>query len=99
MSRARRSRAPTGPPAARCSPPGVTAIAGFGVLVLSDITMLRDFGLRDADRPDRLAARRAVVLPAVLVLAERDDLLEAALARVRRAVSGLPRPGRRARVA
>ena len=38
---------------------GVTAIAGFGVLVLSDITMLRDFGLVTLDRPERLAARRA----------------------------------------
>ena len=38
---------------------GVTAIAGFGVLALSDITMLRDFGAGDADRLERVADRRA----------------------------------------
>ena len=39
------ARAPTARRAPRCSPPGVTAIAGFAVLALSDIRMLRDFGL------------------------------------------------------
>ena len=38
---------------------GATAIAGFAVLAFSDVAMLRDFGLRDGGRPDRLAARRA----------------------------------------
>ena len=38
---------------------GATAIAGFAVLVVSDIRMLRDFGDRDGGRPDRVAARRA----------------------------------------
>ena len=37
---------------------GATAIAGFAVLVVSDIRMLRDFGFVTVDRPDRLAARR-----------------------------------------
>ena len=37
---------------------GVTAIVGFGVLVLSDIAMLRDFGDRHSDRSQRLARRR-----------------------------------------
>ena len=35
---------PTRAPAPPCSPPGVTAIAGFAVLIASDIRMLRDFG-------------------------------------------------------
>ena len=38
---------------------GVTAIAGFGVLALSDIRMLRDFGLVTLIDLTRLAARRA----------------------------------------
>ena len=36
---------------------GVTAIAGFAALVSSDIRMLRDFGIVDRRRPDRVAAR------------------------------------------
>ncbi len=38
---------------------GATAIFGFGVLALSDIRMLRDFGLVTLDGPHRLAAGRA----------------------------------------
>ncbi len=38
---------------------GVTAIAGFGVLALSDIAMLRDFGLGHAGGPVCVADRRA----------------------------------------
>jgi uncharacterized protein len=78
---------------------GITAIAGFGVLVLSNITMLRDFGFVTVIDLSVSLAGVLLVLPAVLVVGERDGLLSTARARVRRAVSGLPRPGRRARVA
>ena len=78
---------------------GITAIAGFGVLVLSNITMLRDFGFVTLIDLSVSLAGVLLLLPSVLALSERDDLLEAARARVRRAVSGLPRPGRRTRVA
>ena len=50
---------------------GVTAIAGFAVLIASDIAMLRDFGLVTViDLAVSLLGVLAV-LPAVLVLAER----------------------------
>jgi predicted RND superfamily exporter protein len=78
---------------------GITAIAGFGVLVLSNITMLRDFGFVTLIDLTVSLAGVMLLLPSVLALSERDDLLETARARVRRVVSGLPRPGRRARVA
>ena len=38
---------------------GATAIAGFAVLVVSDIRMLRDFGFVTVVDLDRVAARRA----------------------------------------
>jgi len=79
---------------------GVTAIAGFGVLVLSDIRMLRDFGLVTLIDLSVSLVGVLVALPAALVLAERDERgrlwegLPAAIARpLRRAV----RAGRRAR--
>ncbi len=50
---------------------GVTAIAGFGVLVLSDIRMLRDFGLVTLIDLSVSLVGVLVALPAVLVLAER----------------------------
>jgi hydrophobe/amphiphile efflux-3 (HAE3) family protein len=78
---------------------GITAIAGFGVLVLSDITMLREFGLVTLIDLSVSLAGVLLVLPSVLALSERDDLLEAAPGFVRKAFSWLPRPGRRARVA
>jgi predicted RND superfamily exporter protein len=78
---------------------GITAIAGFGVLVLSSITMLRDFGLVTLIDLSVSLAGVLLVLPAVLMLAEREDLAESARDLARRAVSGLPRPRRRARVA
>ncbi|WP_028059090.1 MMPL family transporter [Candidatus Solirubrobacter pratensis] len=61
---------------------GVTAIAGFAVLVASDIAMLRDFGLVTVVDLSVSLLGVLAVLPAVLVLAER------------RAVR-LPRRGRR----
>ncbi len=48
---------------------GVTAIAGFGVLVLSDIAMLRDFGLVTVIDLSVSLVGVLVALPAALVLA------------------------------
>ena len=56
---------------------GVTAIAGFAVLVVSDIRMLRDFGFVTVIDLTVALAGVLVVLPAVLVLAERDQPLRA----------------------
>ncbi|HXB14326.1 MAG TPA: MMPL family transporter [Solirubrobacteraceae bacterium] len=55
---------------------GATAIFGFGVLALSDITMLRDFGL--VTLIDLTVSLLGVLaaLPAALVLAERIGLRE-----------------------
>jgi uncharacterized protein len=50
---------------------GVTAIAGFGVLVLSDIRMLRDFGLVTLIDLSVSLVGVLVALPAALVIAER----------------------------
>jgi hypothetical protein len=50
---------------------GVTAIAGFGVLVLSDIAMLRDFGLVTVIDLSVSLVGVLVALPAALMLAER----------------------------
>jgi uncharacterized protein len=50
---------------------GVTAIAGFGVLVLSDIRMLRDFGLVTLIDLSVSLLGVMVALPAALMLAER----------------------------
>ncbi len=50
---------------------GVTATAGFGVLALSDIRMLRDFGLVTVVDLAVALLGVMVVLPSVLVLAER----------------------------
>jgi predicted RND superfamily exporter protein len=55
---------------------GVTAIAGFGVLVFSDITMLRDFGFVTLIDLTVSLAGVLLVLPAVLALSERGDVLE-----------------------
>jgi hypothetical protein len=49
---------------------GVTAIAGFGVLVLSDIRMLRDFGLVTLVDLSVSLLGVIVALPAALVIAE-----------------------------
>jgi uncharacterized protein len=49
---------------------GATAIAGFGVLVLSDITMLRDFGLVTLIDLSVSLVGVLVALPATLVLAD-----------------------------
>jgi hydrophobe/amphiphile efflux-3 (HAE3) family protein len=52
---------------------GATAIAGFGVLVLSDIRMLRDFGLVTLIDLSVSLVGVLVALPAALVIAERDQ--------------------------
>ncbi len=76
---------------------GVTAIAGFGVLTLSDIRMLRDFGLVTLIDLSVSLAGVLVALPAALVIADaaaegggRDERAglrrRQALARVVRAV-------------
>jgi predicted RND superfamily exporter protein len=78
---------------------GVTAIAGFAVLMLSDIRMLRDFGVVTVVDLAVALVGVLLVLPAVLILAERGELA-AMPARVRRAARrGLPRPRRPARAA
>jgi predicted RND superfamily exporter protein len=50
---------------------GTTAIAGFAVLALSDVAMLRDFGLVTVVDLTVSLLGVLAVLPAVLVLAER----------------------------
>ncbi|HKG37838.1 MAG TPA: MMPL family transporter [Conexibacter sp.] len=65
---------------------GVTAIAGFGVLAVSDFRMLRDFGIVTVVDLTVSLLGVLIVLPSVLVLAERKRLL----ARIRSA-----RPRRR----
>jgi predicted RND superfamily exporter protein len=74
---------------------GTTAIAGFAVLMVSDIRMLRDFGFVTVVDLTVALAGVMVVLPAVLVLAERRGLLAARTPAGRRRLR-LPR--RRGRV-
>jgi hypothetical protein len=52
---------------------GVTAIAGFGVLALSDIRMLRDFGIVTLIDLSVSLVGVLVALPAALMIAERDE--------------------------
>jgi predicted RND superfamily exporter protein len=73
---------------------GTTAIAGFAVLMVSDIRMLRDFGFVTVVDLTVSLAGVMVVLPAVLVLAERRGLLGAG-ARAGRPRLRLPRRRRR----
>jgi predicted RND superfamily exporter protein len=71
---------------------GVTAIAGFAVLVVSDVRMLRDFGFVTVVDLSVSLAGVLVVLPAVLLLAEDGRLRVPVGAWARR----LGRPRRRA---
>ena len=57
---------------------GATAIAGFAVLALSDVRMLRDFGLVTVVDLTVSLLGVLAVLPAVLVLAERRATVRAA---------------------
>jgi uncharacterized protein len=54
---------------------GVTAIAGFGVLTLSDIAMLRDFGLVTLVDLSVSLVGVLVALPAAVVMAEDEHTL------------------------
>jgi predicted exporter len=78
---------------------GITAIVGFGVLVVSDITMLRDFGFVTIVDLSVSLGGVLLVLPAVLALSERDDALERVRSLPRAAVAGISRRKRRPRVA
>jgi predicted RND superfamily exporter protein len=53
---------------------GVTAIMGFGVLVLSDITMLRDFGIVTLIDLSASLVGVLIALPAALLLSERGGI-------------------------
>ena len=55
---------------------GMTAIAGFGVLIFSNITMLRDFGFVTLVDLSVSLAGVLLVLPAVLAVSERGDALQ-----------------------
>jgi uncharacterized protein len=76
----RRAYAQTG---AAVAASGVTAIVGFGVLVLSDIAMLRDFGLVTLVDLTVSLVGVLVALPAAVVLAESEQSIGL---RVRRGV-------------
>jgi hydrophobe/amphiphile efflux-3 (HAE3) family protein len=58
---------------------GATAIAGFAVLGLSDIRMLRDFGIVTVIDLTVSLLGVLAILPAVLTLAERGELLRLGL--------------------
>ena len=73
---------------------GVTAIAGFGVLAVSDFRMLRDFGIVTVVDLTVSLLGVLAVLPSVLVLSERRVLL----GRIARLGAG-PRAGARTRSA
>jgi hydrophobe/amphiphile efflux-3 (HAE3) family protein len=78
---------------------GITAIAGFGVLVLSNITMLRDFGAVTLVDLTVSLGGVLLILPAVLALSERGDAFARVRGLWRRAALALPGGRRRARVA
>ena len=78
---------------------GITAIVGFGVLVFSNITMLRDFGFVTLVDLSVSLAGVLLVLPAVLAFSEQGEALERARSTVARAFAGLARRRRRQRVA
>ncbi|MGI9098742.1 MAG: MMPL family transporter, partial [Solirubrobacteraceae bacterium] len=70
---------------------GTTAIAGFAVLVVSDIRMLRDFGFVTVVDLTVSLLGVLVVLPAVLLLAERRAAPARAALRRRRAPPAVAR--------
>ncbi len=77
----RRTYARTG---AAVAASGVTAIAGFGVLVLSDIRMLRDFGLVTLIDLTVSLVGVLVALPAALMLAQRPRVIAVRVPPLRR---------------
>ncbi len=78
---------------------GATAIAGFAVLVVSDIRMLRDFGFVTVVDLAVSLLGVLLVLPAVLVLDERGELLSLPGQAWRRLRDAVPARLRRARAA
>jgi uncharacterized protein len=78
---------------------GVTAIVGFGVLVFSDITMLRDFGFVTLIDLSVSLVGVLLVLPAMLALSERGGVLAHLRDALRGAGSARLRLRRRPRVA
>jgi uncharacterized protein len=70
---------------------GITAIAGFGVLVFSSITMLRDFGFVTLIDLTVSLTGVLLILPAVLAVAERGQLAGSLRAWARRWRELLPR--------
>ena len=78
---------------------GITAIMGFGVLILSSITMLRDFGFVTLIDMTVSLGGVLLVLPAVLVDLRARGSGPGARDATRRAAGALPRPRRRAPVA
>ena len=66
--RSRRCGPPTPAPAPPCSPPGLTATAGFAVLIASDVRMLRVFGLVTVIDLAVALLGVMIALPAALVL-------------------------------
>jgi hydrophobe/amphiphile efflux-3 (HAE3) family protein len=75
---------------------GVTAIAGFGVLALSDIAMLRDFGLVTLVDLSVSLIGVLIALPAAVVLAESEEPLSERIRSGMRSLKAIV-PGRRAR--
>jgi predicted RND superfamily exporter protein len=78
---------------------GVTAIAGFGVLIFSSITMLRQFGFATLIDLTVSLAGVLVVLPAVLAVAEGERQAGEIRGALRGALASLPRRRRRPTVA
>ncbi len=78
---------------------GITAIAGFAVLIVSDITMLRQFGFVTLIDLTVSLCGVLLVLPAALALGESADLGERTRELGRRLAARAPRRQRRARVA
>jgi hypothetical protein len=70
---------------------GITAIAGFGVLSLSSITMLRDFGLVTLIDLTVSLLGVLLVLPSVLALSEGHDARLGVREMSRRVAGALPR--------
>jgi len=87
----RRAYAHTG---AAVAASGVTAIAGFGVLTLSDIAMLRDFGFVTLVDLSVSLVGVLVALPAAVVLAEGEQSLALRIRRGARSLAALA-PSRR----
>ena len=78
---------------------GVTAIAGFGVLVFSSITMLSEFGFATLIDLTVSLAGVLAILPAVLAVAEGEREAGELRGLLRSATASLPRPRRRPTVA